>query len=103
MRPTTLVAYRMNGDPLALKHGFPARTRSAPGMVGEKNVKWVTRIELLDHQTKQFYEKRGTGGPAFESIRPRGSILPISISRSNSPGSSLCAARLLEEIAGSAE
>ena len=63
MRPTTLVAYRMNGDPLALKHGFPARI-IVPGMVGEKNVKWVTRIELLDHQTKQFYEKQGWG-PSF--------------------------------------
>ena len=63
MRPSTLVAYRMNGDALALKHGFPARI-IVPGMVGEKNVKWVTRIELLDHQTKQFYEQQGWG-PSF--------------------------------------
>jgi DMSO/TMAO reductase YedYZ molybdopterin-dependent catalytic subunit len=63
MRPTTLVAYLMNGDPLPFKHGFPVRI-VVPGMVGEKNVKWVTRIEFLDHETKGFYEKQGWG-PSF--------------------------------------
>jgi DMSO/TMAO reductase YedYZ molybdopterin-dependent catalytic subunit len=63
MRPTTLVAYQMNGTPLPFKHGFPVRI-VVPGMVGEKNVKWVTRIEFLDHETKGFYEKQGWG-PSF--------------------------------------
>ena len=26
-----------------------------PGMFGEKNVKWVTRVELVDHDVKGFY------------------------------------------------
>jgi DMSO/TMAO reductase YedYZ molybdopterin-dependent catalytic subunit len=64
MRPTTILAYRMNGDPLPMRHGFPLRM-IVPGMVGEKSVKWLTRIELRDSAAKQFYEKQGWG-PRFE-------------------------------------
>lgn len=60
MEPTTLVAYRMNGDPLPQRHGFPARI-IVPGLYGEKNVKWVTRIEVVDHDAKGFYESQGWG------------------------------------------
>jgi DMSO/TMAO reductase YedYZ molybdopterin-dependent catalytic subunit len=63
MLPTTLIAYEMNGEPLPMRHGFPARV-IVPGMVGEKNVKWLTRIELRDSEAKQFYEKQGWG-PVF--------------------------------------
>ena len=47
MEPTTLVAYEMNGEPLPQGHGFPLRL-IVPGLYGEKNPKWLTRIELLD-------------------------------------------------------
>jgi DMSO/TMAO reductase YedYZ molybdopterin-dependent catalytic subunit len=60
MDPTTLVAYEMNGVPLPARHGFPARL-VVPGLVGEKSIKWLTRIDLLDHTTKQFYERQGWG------------------------------------------
>jgi DMSO/TMAO reductase YedYZ molybdopterin-dependent catalytic subunit len=63
MLPTTLIAYEMNGEPLPLRHGFPARM-IVPGMVGEKSVKWLTRIELRDTEAKQFYERQGWG-PVF--------------------------------------
>lgn len=64
MEPTTLVAYRMNGATLPQRHGFPARV-IAPGLYGEKNVKWVTRIEVVDRDAKGFYESQGWG-PDFE-------------------------------------
>ncbi len=64
MDPTTLVAYRMNGKTLPQHHGFPARL-IVPGMYGEKNVKWVTRIEVVDQPAKGFYEQQGWG-PNFE-------------------------------------
>jgi DMSO/TMAO reductase YedYZ molybdopterin-dependent catalytic subunit len=64
MCPTTILAYRMNGDPLPMRHGFPARMIVA-GMVGEKSIKWLTRIELRDSKARQFYEKQGWG-PKFE-------------------------------------
>jgi DMSO/TMAO reductase YedYZ molybdopterin-dependent catalytic subunit len=60
MDPTTLVAYEMNGVPLPTRHGFPARL-IVPGLVGEKSIKWLTRIDLLDHATKEFYERQGWG------------------------------------------
>ena len=54
----------MNGDPLPMRHGFPLRM-IVPGVVGEKSIKWLTRIELRDRTAKQFYEKQGWG-PKFE-------------------------------------
>lgn len=63
MEPTTLVAYQMNGEPLPERHGFPARI-IVPGLFGEKNVKWVTRIDLVTEETKGFYEQQGWG-PSF--------------------------------------
>ena len=62
--PTTMVVYRMNGEPLPEVHGFPARV-IVPGMYGEKNVKWVTGIEVVDYDAKGFYEQQGWG-PNFE-------------------------------------
>lgn len=60
MEPTTLVAYEMNGETIPQRHGFPVRV-IVPGLFGEKNVKWVTRIELVDHDAKGFYEQQGWG------------------------------------------
>jgi DMSO/TMAO reductase YedYZ molybdopterin-dependent catalytic subunit len=60
MEPTTLVVYRMNGEPLPRRHGYPVRV-IVPGLFGEKNVKWVTGIEVLDHDGKGFYEQQGWG------------------------------------------
>lgn len=63
MERTTLVAYEINGEPLPQRHGYPARIL-VPGLFGEKNVKWVTRIELVDTDAKGFYEQQGWG-PEF--------------------------------------
>ena len=66
MEPTTLLAYEMNGQPLPQRHGFPLRM-IVPGRYGEKNPKWITRIELLgadDARLKKplgFYEEQGWG------------------------------------------
>ncbi|MDQ3412637.1 MAG: molybdopterin-dependent oxidoreductase [Chloroflexota bacterium] len=64
MDPTTLVAVAMNGEPLPQRHGYPARV-VVPGLFGEKNVKWVTRITVVDYDAKGFYEQQGWG-PNFE-------------------------------------
>jgi DMSO/TMAO reductase YedYZ molybdopterin-dependent catalytic subunit len=60
MERTTLVAYEMNGERLPDRHGFPARI-VVPGYFGEKNVKWLTRIELTGSDAKGFYEQQGWG------------------------------------------
>jgi DMSO/TMAO reductase YedYZ molybdopterin-dependent catalytic subunit len=44
-----LLCYEMNGEPLPPEHGFPLRL-IAPGWYGVVNVKWLTRIEVLDHR-----------------------------------------------------
>ncbi len=68
LEPTTLVAYEMNGLPLPDGHGFPLRM-IVPGLYGEKNPKWLTRIELLTAddarlrrpQGHGFYQEQGWG------------------------------------------
>src|SRR5262245_34265504 len=44
-----LLCYDMNGAPLSPEHGFPVRL-IAPGWYGVANVKWLTRIEVVDHR-----------------------------------------------------
>jgi DMSO/TMAO reductase YedYZ molybdopterin-dependent catalytic subunit len=56
--PTTLVAYGIDGKALDVKHGFPARIRVA-GLYGEKNVKWLTEIELVKTDYKGYWQQRG--------------------------------------------
>lgn len=63
MDPTTFVAWEMNGVPLPRRHGYPVRIL-VPGRFGEKSVKWVTRIELVDREVQGFYERQGWG-PTF--------------------------------------
>jgi DMSO/TMAO reductase YedYZ molybdopterin-dependent catalytic subunit len=66
--PTTLLAYEMNGAPIPRIHGFPLRL-IVPGLYGEKNPKWLTKIELLtanDLRLKKthgcgFYKEQGWG------------------------------------------
>jgi DMSO/TMAO reductase YedYZ molybdopterin-dependent catalytic subunit len=66
MDETTLVVYEMNGEPLPDRHGYPVRV-IVPGLYGEKNVKWITRIELVDYDAKGFYEQQGWG-PNFHTV-----------------------------------
>ncbi|MFQ5794910.1 MAG: molybdopterin-dependent oxidoreductase [Candidatus Bipolaricaulia bacterium] len=58
MEPWVIVAYEMNGEPLPTNHGAPARV-IVPGIYGMKNVKYLTRIELVDRDFFGFWERRG--------------------------------------------
>jgi DMSO/TMAO reductase YedYZ molybdopterin-dependent catalytic subunit len=70
MEPTTLLAYEMNGEPLPDRHGYPMRV-IIPGYFGEKNVKWVTRVEVTDTNAKGFYEAQGWGPDFIVPTRSR--------------------------------
>jgi DMSO/TMAO reductase YedYZ molybdopterin-dependent catalytic subunit len=70
MKPTTLLAYDMNGVRLPHRHGFPLRV-IVPGYFGEKHVKWLTRIELTDANAKGFYETQGWGPDFTAPTRSR--------------------------------
>jgi DMSO/TMAO reductase YedYZ molybdopterin-dependent catalytic subunit len=47
MDADTLVATKMNGAPLTVHHGFPARAVT-PGWAGAASCKWLTEITVLD-------------------------------------------------------
>ena len=49
MAPDNLLCYEMNGEPLPPEHGAPVRL-IAPGWYGVANVKWLSRIEVIDHR-----------------------------------------------------
>src|SRR5437868_69873 len=58
MRDGVMLAYEMNGALLNTTHGFPLRL-IVPGIFGMKNVKWITRIELVNYDFKGYWQKRG--------------------------------------------
>ena len=45
--PDVLIAWAMNGEPLAAEHGAPLRL-VVPGYAGVRSAKWLTRIEVRD-------------------------------------------------------
>lgn len=75
LEETTLLVYEINGEPLPRVHGYPVRAL-VPGMYGEKNVKWITRIDVATEDVQGFYEQQGWG-PNFmpytrsDIFRPR--------------------------------
>jgi DMSO/TMAO reductase YedYZ molybdopterin-dependent catalytic subunit len=52
------LAYKMNGEPLPREHGYPLRA-VIPGIYGMKNVKWISKIELVNYDFKGYWEKQG--------------------------------------------
>jgi DMSO/TMAO reductase YedYZ molybdopterin-dependent catalytic subunit len=68
MEETTILAYEMNGEPLPLRHGYPARIL-VPGYYGEGSVKWVNRIELYERPIEdRYYGKQGWKSEHFKTI-----------------------------------
>ena len=77
-----LLAFAMNGKPLPPEHGFPLRL-ILPGSYGMAQVKWLTRIEVIDRR----YEGREMARN-YQSLRavqsPEGTLwLDTSIARNN--------------------
>jgi DMSO/TMAO reductase YedYZ molybdopterin-dependent catalytic subunit len=56
--PTTFLVYKLDGQPLPAKHGYPLRVLSA-GTYGMKNPKWLTRIEAVATALPGFWEQQG--------------------------------------------
>src|SRR5215475_10144653 len=55
LHPDTLLAFRMNGEPLTRSHGAPVRL-IVPGWYGVCSVKWIARLEMLDHQYEGYFQ-----------------------------------------------
>jgi DMSO/TMAO reductase YedYZ molybdopterin-dependent catalytic subunit len=58
MRPTTLFAFKHDGEPLAPEHGYPLRL-VVPHLYFWKSVKWVRGLELLPTDAPGFWEQNG--------------------------------------------
>jgi DMSO/TMAO reductase YedYZ molybdopterin-dependent catalytic subunit len=56
--PEILVAYDLDGAALSVSHGFPARM-VIPGLYGMKGPKWLTRIDLVNHESGGYWEQQG--------------------------------------------
>ncbi len=53
------LAYKMNGETLPIKHGFPARVL-LPGIYGMKQPRWLSKIEITKTPWfKGYWEARG--------------------------------------------
>ena len=78
-----MLAYEMNGAPLPPQHGFPLRL-VVPGWYGMTNVKWLTRITLLEQPFEGFqnavayriYNSDGEPGEPVTRMAPRSLTVP---------------------------
>lgn len=50
-----LLAYEMNDKELSRDHGYPVRV-IIPGVVGARNVKWLSKIILSDEESYSFWQ-----------------------------------------------
>jgi len=62
------LAFKMNGESLPRDHGFPLRV-IVPGIYGMKHVKWISKIELMDHDYKGYWEKQGWSDEAVIPVK----------------------------------
>jgi DMSO/TMAO reductase YedYZ molybdopterin-dependent catalytic subunit len=70
--PRTLLGYGVGGSTLPLAHGFPVRL-VVPRLLGYKNAKYLSRLEVTDHAVTGFWEAYGysyDGEVATSRLRP---------------------------------
>lgn len=56
--PDSIIAVRLNGKPLSLDQGYPARP-FIPHLYGWKSAKWLSAIEFLDAYRDGYWEMYG--------------------------------------------
>jgi len=80
------LAFDLNGGPLPPQHGFPLRL-VVPGWYGMTNVKWLSRITVVDEPFAGYQQARGyhlrqdpdeTGVPVSRMV-PRSLMVPPGI------------------------
>lgn len=57
LAPEVLVAWAMNGEPLAPEHGHPLRA-VVPGYAGVRSAKWLTAITVQDRPSANHMQQR---------------------------------------------
>ena len=64
LKPDVLLVHAIGGKPLAAEHGGPVRI-VVPQLWAWKGAKWVSRIELLTHDRRGYWEIRGYSNTAY--------------------------------------
>jgi DMSO/TMAO reductase YedYZ molybdopterin-dependent catalytic subunit len=85
-RADALLAYEMNGQPLAPQHGYPLRL-VIPGWYGMAHVKWLHSITLIDRPFRGYQQEpayhlatsEDEPGEPVTRILPRSLMLPPGI------------------------
>jgi sulfane dehydrogenase subunit SoxC len=86
MRDEVFLAYEVNGQPLPPQHGYPLRL-VVPGWYGMTQVKWLTRITVLERefdgfQNAQAYRSKSSEddpGTPVTRMMPRALMVPPGI------------------------
>jgi sulfite oxidase len=56
-----ILAFEMNGQPIPRDHGFPVRV-IIPGVVGARQVKWLSKIILSNEESKSHWQQKDYKG-----------------------------------------
>jgi DMSO/TMAO reductase YedYZ molybdopterin-dependent catalytic subunit len=73
-KPEVLLAYRMNGEPLPVAHGFPLRA-VVPDWYGMASIKWLRRIVVTEQPFTGFFQSIDYS--YFERRHGLPSVVPI--------------------------
>lgn len=60
-RGDVILAYEMNGESLTRDHGYPVRV-ICPGIVGARNVKWISRIVVSKSESDSHWQQNDYKG-----------------------------------------
>jgi DMSO/TMAO reductase YedYZ molybdopterin-dependent catalytic subunit len=74
LHPDTILALRMNGEPLPLLHGAPLRL-IAPGWMADACVKWLTELTISDQEASGYYMQTAYRHPT-RPVQPGETIDP---------------------------
>ena len=64
LKDDVLLVHTVDGEPLPIEHGGPVRMIT-PQLWAWKGSKWVSRLEVLDHDEPGFWEQRGYSNTAY--------------------------------------
>jgi DMSO/TMAO reductase YedYZ molybdopterin-dependent catalytic subunit len=74
LHPDTILAFRMNGEPLPLLHGAPLRL-IAPGWMADACVKWLTDLTLSETEPPGYYMQTAYRYPV-RPVKPGEALSP---------------------------
>jgi len=58
MAEDSMIAFKMNGEPIPVEQGFPARP-FIPHLYVWKSAKWLTKVEFIQNYEDGYWEARG--------------------------------------------